>query len=83
MRSGYLWDDPDDEWSRLNQALRERQARYLHEVMSGTLSPERYAEFCGRYNEVAEIIGAVIREVRGGRSREMREPPGRLPHVEE
>jgi len=85
MRSGYLWDDPDDEWSRLRQALAERQARYQNEVLSGQLSPERYAEFCGRYNELKDILGTVIREVRRGlqEASPRQQPYERLPHVEE
>jgi hypothetical protein len=76
-----LWDDPDDEWSRLSQKIREFQAEHQNEVMLGQLSPEAYAERTGRFNELQRVLDA-IRQIRRGEDVAPRRYE-RVPHVEE
>lgn len=57
--------DPDDDFTRLLTALRERKQEITTGVMSGSMTPEQYATNTGMAAMIDEAI-ALVRTIRRG-----------------
>ncbi len=65
MRAPFSRLDPEDDFTRFIERLRENRGEYANIIISGGLTPEQYAAYCARVAQIDDTL-ALARQIRRG-----------------